>query len=105
MEPFKYNFVREFTDCPGGRYKSRSEKSGEEFRQSVLEPLLAKYAAVELDLNGAFGFPPSFLDEAFGALIRKLGKDTFMKRVKIELSDDDMALRTIAEVISKNSSA
>jgi len=104
MKTLTYNFAEEFTVSPGGRYEARSEKSGEEFRKAVLQPLLEKYDRVILDLNGVFGFPPSFLDEVFGPLVKKYGRSELERRLAISLSDDDVALRVISSVYEKHSS-
>jgi hypothetical protein len=92
------NFVQEFTDTPGGRYRKHGDFSGEQFRDDLLKPALQENEVVILNLNGAFGFPPSFIDEAFGILIDQLGIDTVKKRLRIELSDDPVAQRKLADV-------
>lgn len=100
-----YRFAEEFTNAPGGRFEARSEKSGEEFRKSVLQPLLEQNEHVTLVLDGVFGFPPSFLDEVFGPLVRKYGRSELEKRLSIQLQDDDVALRRIEVVFEKHSAA
>jgi hypothetical protein len=79
----KYNFAKEFTKYPGGRYKRLGEYSGEEFREKVLEPIFQENdTIIELDTNGVVGsFTPSFLDEAFGAISRKYSVDKFKEKV------------------------
>ena len=71
----KYIIEKEFTDTPRGRFRERGEHSGEEFRDDVLLKLLEKCIKNDekliLDLDGTLGYPPSFLEEAFGGLIRK----------------------------------
>jgi hypothetical protein len=58
---------------PGHRNKKQSENSGEEFRDDILIPFLKKNKDknIVIDLSGAIGYPPSFLDEAFGGCVRK----------------------------------
>jgi hypothetical protein len=104
MKTIAYNFAEQFTDCPGGRYEARSEKSGEEFRKAVLLPLIEANEHVTLNLNGVFGFPPSFLDEVFGSLVRKYGKAGLERRLTIVLTDDDVGKRNIEAVYDKHSS-
>ena len=84
MNIIKYNFAKEFTKYPGGRYKRLGDFSGEEFRELVLEPLFKNNDSIlELDTNGVVGsFSPSFLDEAFGATARKYGINQFKEKVK-----------------------
>jgi hypothetical protein len=104
MSRITYNFATQFTDCPGGRYEAKSEKSGEEFRKTVLAPLLEAHEHVTLNLNGVFGFPPSFLDEVFGQLIRKYGRPGLEQRLSVILTDDDVAQRKLTAVYEKHSS-
>jgi hypothetical protein len=60
---------------PGFRFASDGPNSGEEFRQSVLAPALrsaiARGSQLEVELDGVSGYGSSFLEEAFGGLIRK----------------------------------
>jgi hypothetical protein len=65
----------DFSPTPGGRYISESLYSGEEFRQKVLEPKIEQHQRLAIDLDGPEGFTTSFLEEAFGGLVRKFGRD------------------------------
>jgi hypothetical protein len=58
---------------PGHRNREQSENSGEEFRDTILIPFLKanREREIEIDLSGAVGYPPSFLDEAFAGCISK----------------------------------
>jgi hypothetical protein len=105
MKNITYKFAEKFTTSPGGRFEARSEKSGEEFRKTVLQPLIEESDHVTLDLNGVFGFPPSFLDEAFGPLVKKYGKGELEKRLTIQLTDDEVASRNIESIYEKHSGA
>ena len=78
MKKIKINIAKDFTDYPGPRYISQGEKSGEAFRNEILMP---KYnvakdtrAKLYIDLDGVYGYPPSFLEEAFGGLVRVTGE-------------------------------
>lgn len=68
------NIAQDFTDTPGPRYQKDGQFSGEEFRNKILEPkfLEAKSSKQKLiiDLDGGYGYPSSFLEEAFGGLAR-----------------------------------
>lgn len=63
--------ARDFTPYPGGRYRKHGKGSGEEFREDFLAPILKGGQSAMIDLDGASGYPPSFLEEAFGGLVRK----------------------------------
>ena len=95
-------FAQEFTDTPGGRYRKHGEFSGEQFREEILRPALEQNDLVVLDLNGAFGFPPSFIDEAFGILVEQLGEEFVKKKLRIELNDDPVAQRKIPETMKEH---
>lgn len=67
--------VRDFAPSPGGRYVSDGEFSGEWFRDEILTPALRKASdeaeALVVILDGTSGYGSSFLEEAFGGLIRR----------------------------------
>ncbi|ASF47961.1 STAS-like domain-containing protein [Methylovulum psychrotolerans] len=65
--------ANDYTDTPAGRYKTDGSYSGERFREEFLYPALQDNDEVNVDLNGALGFGSSFLEEAFGGLIREKG--------------------------------
>ncbi len=62
--------ARDFSIFPGGRLTISGKWSGEEFRERVLIPALTAGVPFVLDLDGVKGYPTSFLEEAFGGLIR-----------------------------------
>lgn len=63
--------VSQFTQWPSGRYASDGPHSGEAFRTDVLDPALNEHASVTVILDGVYGYPSSFIDEAFGGLVRR----------------------------------
>ncbi len=63
--------AKDFTEYPAGRFLRESEFSGEAFLEKILFPALDSYNIVTIDLDGVFGYPSSFLEEAFGGLVRK----------------------------------
>lgn len=64
------SIATQFSRTPAGRYKADGPKSGEAFRENMLAPSLRKYDRVTVDLDGTLGFGSSFLEEAFGGLVR-----------------------------------
>jgi hypothetical protein len=65
---------KDFTRFPSGRYAKYGSTSGEAFRSRFLEPAFSSAAQeIEVRLDGTVGYGSSFLDEAFGGLVR-LGK-------------------------------
>lgn len=65
--------AEEFSPSPIGRYRTDSDTSGEAFRVDFLVPALKKFDKVTVDLDGTDGYGSSFLEEAFGGLIRNEG--------------------------------
>ena len=74
MADIKLNIARDFSRCPGARYKNEGDFSGEEFRENFLLPKLnnaiTAHCKLIVDLDGSAGYSTSFLEEAFGGLIR-----------------------------------
>lgn len=69
----------QFSEFPAGRYLSDGEFSGERFREQYLLPSIQK-DNVCVDFDGAMGYGSSFLEEAFGGLVRvnKLSKSNVL---------------------------
>lgn len=72
-EPYIITIVDDFSKTPYGRYPSDGPSSGEEFRKTVLAPMLRTHEKVHVVLDGYNRYGRSFLDEAFGGLIREEG--------------------------------
>lgn len=64
--------ARDFSKNPGLRYKRISKYSGEEFRDTLLTPAARAGHRLVVDLDGVRGYGSSFLEEAFGGLIREM---------------------------------
>ena len=75
MSITKINIGEEFSKTPRGRYPADGKNSGERFRENFLKKIFSepdKYTQpVEIVLDGAEGYGSSFLEEAFGGLVRK----------------------------------
>jgi len=70
------SIANDFSDVPAGRYLSDGDYSGEKFREDFLLPALRnanESNLVIVDINGVEGYGSSFLEEAFGGLVRKGG--------------------------------
>lgn len=63
-------YVKDFSTTPGARYRHLGKASGEEFRDDVLVPALERDKSLIVNLDGVRGYGSSFLDEAFGGLVR-----------------------------------
>lgn len=64
------NIATDYTEFPGGRFRRHGPGSGEEFREKFLVPLLRQRVPIIINMDGTSGYPSSFLEEAFGGLVR-----------------------------------
>ena len=103
------NIAKEYTERPGGRYISEGPYSGEDFREKILLPIfndaLKTGDRITVILDGGYGYAPSFLEEAFGGLVRKT-KDKTIESIFTIISDEEPKLiddikKYIAEEIGK----
>jgi hypothetical protein len=80
----------QFSEYPAGRYRQDGKFSGEVFRDDLLAPYLNRHDVVEIDLDGAMGYGSSFLEEAFGGLVRKhhMRPDVLRKKLKFKSNDE-----------------
>ena len=68
------NIAKDFSDTPAGRDFSDGPNSGERFRDELLIPKLknaTKDHPLVVSIDGLEGYASSFLEEAFGGIIRK----------------------------------
>jgi len=63
--------AKDYSRSPAGRFLTDGPYSGQRFREELLGPALSTKSDVEVDLTGVMGFGSSFLEEAFGGLVRK----------------------------------
>ena len=63
--------ANDFSAVPGGRYPADGPGNGTTFRNDFLVPILEADETAEIVLDGARGYPSSFLEEAFGGLVRE----------------------------------
>ena len=94
------NICNDFSDTPGGRYKNEGIYSGEEFRETILLPAYEKIEnsseKLEINFDNCFGFATSFLEEAFGGLVRIHRKMNSFKKYII-ISEDDETIPGLIE--------
>lgn len=86
------SIAKDFTRFPSGRYVRNGETSGEAFRQKFLEPHLRDGQQVEVDLDGTVGYGSSFLEEAFGGLVRalRMPADRLLSMLKVVTTDETL---------------
>ncbi|AOL05542.1 hypothetical protein WI95_09680 [Burkholderia contaminans] len=84
--------AQEFSRHPAGRFRSDGPYSGELFREKFLAPALRAGERLLVILDGARGYGSSFLEEAFGGLVRKEGfaRDMVERALDIESADSSL---------------
>lgn len=100
MKKIMISIAKNFSITPGGRFKKEGEYSGEEFRDTILEPryiqAVEEHKGLLVDLDGCLGFPSSFIDEGFGGLARKY-KGKHIYKIFEFISNDQPGL--ISEIL------
>ena len=83
------NVREDFTRFPAGRYISDGSYSGQRFRDKFLVPALSSSDVVEIYMDGTLSPGSSFLEEAFGGLLRQgFTSNDLASRIKIIASDE-----------------
>ncbi|OZB60701.1 MAG: hypothetical protein B7X39_09185 [Lysobacterales bacterium 14-68-21] len=78
------DIAKDFSDIPGGRFPRDGEFNGETFRDKWLAPALEKGEVIVI-LDHTEGFGSSFLEEAFGGLVRHYGFSEDFLRENLKL--------------------
>lgn len=88
--------ANQFSPYLGGRYRDDGPWSGQQFREDYLVPWLTDairdHQRIVLVLDGVAGVPSSFLEEAFGGLLRNTHWTLAQVKsaLKLEASDPDL---------------
>jgi len=96
MKPSKdiiISIARNFSKYPAGRYRTDGKASGEAFREDQLVPALRKGVTVSVVFDGIAGCGSSFLDEAFGGLVRDAEMDKAFLDTHLKLLANDPGLK------------
>jgi hypothetical protein len=96
------SIARDFSETPGGRYRKDGPDSGEEFREDVLIPNFKDISSgdrLTIDLDGGYGYPVSFLEEAFGGLARHYGSKIVLERLAFIANEEPSIVEQIKEYI------
>ena len=102
MQPKTINIARDFGRYPAGRYAKDGPFSGEEFRNRFLTPALKQAdAKTVVEFDGARGLASSFLEEAFGGLVRQGFSPDAVRSHLILQSKDPSVLEEIEEYINE----
>ena len=73
----KIDIGNDFSKLVGVRTKEDGDFSGEEFRENFLEPAMHRNQSTTILLDSLEGYTASFMEEAFGGIVRKHGQKAF----------------------------
>lgn len=84
----------DFSKVPAGRFISDGPNSGERFRNDFLEKNLQTNDTVTVVIDGVEGYGSSFLEEAFGGLVRELGftEDELREKLVIKFTQPEFKI-------------
>ncbi len=101
----KISIARDFSKNPGARHNEDGNHSGEAFFNNILLPKFEEAeksdVKLEVDLNGLYGFPSSFVSESFGKLSILKGADQVNARI-VFVSDENPIRAEKAKAEIKN---
>lgn len=85
------SIAKDYSTVPAGRFHSDGDHSGEGFRDNLLAPALKEHQQVVVDFDGTEGYGSSFLEEAFGGLVRIHGytREQLHDRLKLVSEEDE----------------
>ncbi|MBP4042218.1 STAS-like domain-containing protein [Aeromonas sp. SrichE-2G] len=86
--------------CPGPRYISLGKYSGEYYRGIIKDTILSG-DEVTIDLDGTEGYGSSFLEEAFGGLIRDGVPVELVKKIKFISNEEPDLIDEIQDYINE----
>ena len=94
----KVNIAKDFNRFPSGRFSKNGDTSGQDFRIKFLEDPIKKGEEITIELDGTIGYGSSFLEEAFGGLVRSLAVSAVNLKSQLHLVSSDQLL--IDEIVS-----
>ena len=97
------NISKDYSETLGARYIREGDFSGEDFRDNYLLPrfktALERGEKILINLDGTYGNPVSFLEEAFGGLARKYGSEKVLNVLEFVCNDEPSQVDDIIEYI------
>jgi hypothetical protein len=103
MDDMELSIAKHFSRFPGPRYQWQGPHSGETFRARLVKLLKEQTGRIRVLLDGTTGIGSSFLDEAFGGLVRKEGfaRDEIRRRFEFVSEVDPSYIYTIEDSIAR----
>jgi hypothetical protein len=92
IQRIELNVATEFSTLPGPRKRVEGNDSGEQFLEELLRPRFLEAldggTPLHVNLDGAAGYPTSFLEEAFGGLAREFGSKKVEENLDVTCTDE-----------------
>ena len=105
MENLKITIRTDFSDSPGARYRKDGPFSGEEFYEKYLKPKFEEarinHVKLEIDLDGVWGYPSSFVSGSFGKLSIEKGSKIVLSTINFISHESVTRMNRIIEEIKK----
>lgn len=94
------NIAKEFSAFPVGRFYSDGPDSGQRFRDELLLPAFKEFDHVAVEIGGTEGYGSSFLEEAFGGVVRelRLSQADVSRRLSLVADDDPVDQSYLVEI-------
>ncbi|WP_414617101.1 STAS-like domain-containing protein [Zhongshania sp.] len=93
------NVASQFSKHPAGRDNNDGPYNGTKFRRKFLLEPLGAGKSVSINFVGVRGYGSSFLDEAFGGLVRDgLDAEKLKKLIKIESNDQSLEIEIFSYI-------
>lgn len=92
--------ARDFSKFPAGRYREDGKASGAAFRDMLVDALQSAEGVVVI-FDGVAGFGSSFLEEAFGGLVRECHMDKAFLNERLHLRTDESDLSDFVKLAER----
>jgi hypothetical protein len=89
-----YDIAKQYTPYPAGRFKKNGNGSGEGFREVLVQMLNNSANKIKLIMDNTYGYGSSFLEEAFGGLVRvnNLSPQEIRQRIDFDTKDKGLII-------------
>ena len=105
MDLIKLSIANNYSKTPGPRNKKEGDFSGEDFRENLLLPTfrtaISERKKLEINLDGTAGYGTSFLEEAFGGIVRSgfFDSETLLDNIIIISTEEEYLINDIKDYI------
>ena len=103
MDNICINIKNDFSDSPGARYRKDGPYSGQQFYEEILknkfEEARRKSVKLEIDLDGVWGYPSSFVSGSFGKLSIEYGANVVLGTIVFISTESETRKDRIIEEI------